>query len=451
MELKEIIRKINSLKKEYDQYLPLTPEIEGRIMQKFRLEWNFNSNHLEGNQLSYHETKALLLHGITSSSKPLQEYLEVEGHDDAIKYVEEVIAQERPLTEQFIRELHEMILQKPYQVAAQTQDGQPTKKWIKLGEYKTEPNHVLTKTGEMFYFASPEETPAKMGELIDWYRKQMEAKQHPLSLAAEFHYRFITIHPFDDGNGRLARILMNFVLMQMDMPPVIIRSEKKEDYFNVLRQADGGNLEAFYIYIGEQLLLSLGLAIKGAKGEPIEDPDDLDKQLQLLDQRIKNLDEEEIEIAKSNEIIDKILEEVALPLAKKIDSYLEPLKKWFTNYKVNWYHDGNGKYYDNIQKIALSQIFSDAHDRHPHRVGISFDFSGFKKSGTKPFQVATELRFEFLEYSYTIVQSQTNKVFRDALYHQLPLEDELKDIARETAKYIIEEVGYRIDNLKKDK
>ncbi|MEL7222281.1 MAG: Fic family protein, partial [Bacteroidota bacterium] len=278
------------LKKELDSLRPLKQEDELRIMQKFRLDWNYHSNHLEGNTLTYGETKALILFGITAQGKPLKDHFEVTGHDEAVKWVLEIVKEDRPITENFIRELHKLILKESYEVDAITPDGNPTKKRVNIGVYKSTPNHVQTRTGEIFRFATPEETPAKMNDLISWYKTKVEAENvNPILLAAEFHYRYIRIHPFDDGNGRTARILMNFILLQFGYPPVIIKTEDKENYFAALRQADAGMLEPFVEYIAENLNHSLALMIKGAKGESIEEPDDLDKEIALLEQKLKGV------------------------------------------------------------------------------------------------------------------------------------------------------------------
>ena len=215
LELSEILTKLR----------PLNQEQEAIIMQKFRLDWNYNSNNLEGNSLTFGETKALILFGITAQGKPLKDHMEITGHNEAINWVIDVVKGDYDLTENFIRELHTLLLKESYEVNAITPDGKPTKRTIKVGQYKTTPNHVQTKTGEIFRFATPEETPAKMHDLLEWYRaKSSEPDVNAIILAAEFHYRFIRIHPFDDGNGRTARILMNFILMKFGYPPVIIKT-----------------------------------------------------------------------------------------------------------------------------------------------------------------------------------------------------------------------------------
>lgn len=287
--LKSSIAKVKSLKKQLDALRPIAPEIERKIADKLRLDWNFHSNNLEGNQLTFGETKLLLLHGITASGKPLKDHFEITGHNEAIKLLEEIVKSQRSLTENFIREIHCLILKEPYEVDAITPDGKPSKKLIQIGSYKTTPNHVKTKTGEIFRFSEPYEVPAKMAELLEWLTKENEALElEPVSIAAIFHYKFIRIHPFDDGNGRLARILMNFILMKFALPPVVIKTQDKENYFAALQKADGGAIEDFIDYITKNLVSSLQIMISAAKGEEIEEDDDLDKKIALLKAEFKN-------------------------------------------------------------------------------------------------------------------------------------------------------------------
>ncbi|HKJ42835.1 MAG TPA: Fic family protein [Sunxiuqinia sp.] len=310
-------------KQQIDHLSPLSPEMEKRIMQKFRLDWNYNSTNIEGNSLTYGETKALILFGQTAQAKPLRDHLEMTGHDEAIKAIEEVVNQERLLSEKFIRELHQLILKEPYQVDGITADGQPAKKWVKVGQYKTSPNHVKTKTGEIFYFSTPEETLSKMSDLLQWYQeKQQSNDDHPIVFATEFHYRFVRIHPFDDGNGRLARLLMNFILMQKGYPPAIIKTEEKESHYNSLQQADSGQLEFFFDYVCKQVNQSLELMLKGAQGEEIDEPDDLDKKLQLLKKRLGEDTDSKVKVKRSPEAIKKVIEESIKPLLFALEKRL---------------------------------------------------------------------------------------------------------------------------------
>ena len=140
MELKQLLQQVDKIKTELDSLRPISSENMNRFTQKIRLEWNYHSNNIEGNRLTYGETKALILVGPTAQAKPLQDHLEVQGHDEAVKYLEEIIKQKRPLTENFIRELHTMVLKEPYEVDAITPDGKPTKRTISIGKYKSVPN-----------------------------------------------------------------------------------------------------------------------------------------------------------------------------------------------------------------------------------------------------------------------------------------------------------------------
>ena len=152
----EAIETANQLKDELDALRPLDKEANDRIMQKFRLDWNYHSNNLEGNSLTYGETKALLLFGITAQGKPLKDHFEITGHNEAINWVLDLVKEDTELSEYFIRQLHTLLLKESHYKEAVTDEGTPTRRWIEVGKYKTQPNHVITITGETFYFATPE-------------------------------------------------------------------------------------------------------------------------------------------------------------------------------------------------------------------------------------------------------------------------------------------------------
>jgi len=329
----EHVKNALELKLELDKLRPISKEREAKIMQKFRLDWNYHSNHLEGNSLTFGETRMLILHGITAQGKPLKDHFEITGHDEAIKWVEEIVKGDFPLTENFIRQLHVLLLKESYEVSAVTPDGKPTRRKIEVGKYKSSPNHVLTKTGETFYFATPEETPAKMNDLLLWYRKELESPDvNPIILAAEFHYKFVRIHPFDDGNGRVARVLMNFILMKFDYPPVIIKTEDKENYFSALRLADGDLIENFFEYIAKNLVRSLEIMIAGAKGEEIEEADDLDKKIALLKSEFK-AEKNEAAIIKTKQAVLAIFDDSFVRIYEKFISSCRKFDEFYLDKK----------------------------------------------------------------------------------------------------------------------
>lgn len=283
------IQEIDLLIDELHHLLPMKAEDKRLLDKKLRLEFNYNSNHLEGNTLTYGETELLLYFDKTTGNHDLREYEEMKAHDVAFNFVKDLAeSKEVPLTEAAIKNLNKILLVRPFWKDAVTADGQPTRRQIKVGDYKEYPNSVRLQNGEIFHYASPAETPVKMGELIAWFREEEEKKElHPVVLAALLHYRFVLIHPFDDGNGRISRLLMNYVLLRNDLPPVIIKSSDKKNYLFALNRADTGNLEAFVQYIADQLAWSLRLNIKAAKSESIEEVDDIDKEIELLKRSLK--------------------------------------------------------------------------------------------------------------------------------------------------------------------
>ena len=123
-----LFTEINRIKADLDTLRPLAPEQEQRVLQKFRLEWNYNSNAIEGNSLTLGETRSLLLHGLTAAGKPMRDHLDIKGHNEAVLWLEDFVRDERPLTEQFIRGMHEVLLGEAYYTPAQTATGQPTRK-----------------------------------------------------------------------------------------------------------------------------------------------------------------------------------------------------------------------------------------------------------------------------------------------------------------------------------
>ena len=263
---------LNSLHDEWQSLQPLKPEDEARLWQKLRLEWNYHSNHIEGNTLTYGETSLLLFHDRTTGNHIFREYLEMKAHDVAIGYVRQLAADpSRMITEADIRDLNQIILKEPFWKEAITPDGQPTRREITPGQYKTAPNHVRTATGEMFYFATVEDTPPKMRALAEWLHQALQSPAlHPVEIAAKLHHDFVIIHPFDDGNGRVARLLVNYILQRSGYLPIIVRTEDKAQYLTALGLADAGDLEPLTEYLSKATLVSLELGIRTARGQPID-------------------------------------------------------------------------------------------------------------------------------------------------------------------------------------
>lgn len=242
---------------------PLAAENENRLWQRLRIEWNYNSNHIEGNTLTYGETLLLLIHGRTRGEHLLREYEEMRGHDVAIELVRTLAREDRPLGEGDVRDLNRIVLKEGFWRVAQTPAGEPTRKWVEPGRYKTQPNHVLTTTGELFSFATREETPAQMAALVLWLRGELETPSLTLpALLARLHHEFIRIHPFDDGNGRVVRLLLNFVLLRLGLLPLVVKSRDRRRYLDTIASADAGDLTPLAEFFAAALRWSLQLGLE---------------------------------------------------------------------------------------------------------------------------------------------------------------------------------------------
>lgn len=190
--------------------------------------------------MTYGQTEILLLFGKVVGEADVHDVQEMTASNIGLRMMtEEAALKDIPLTQNFIRTLHKTLLREDYTVYRNLQGGLQTSYVIYAGRYKTIPNSVITRYGDRFEYASPEETPGLMADLIDWYNAE-EAKNElsPVELAALFHYRCIRIHPFEDGNGRIARLMVNYILARHDYPMIVVRSRNKSEYLEALHQAD---------------------------------------------------------------------------------------------------------------------------------------------------------------------------------------------------------------------
>lgn len=220
--------------------LPLSERDRERLNRKFTVDFNFNSNHIEGNTLTYGQTELLLLFGKVVGEAEMKDLEDMKASNVGLEMMQEqALIKEMPLTQNFIRQLHKVLLREDYTVYRELPGGLQTSYVIHAGRYKTRPNSVITRYGDRLEYASPEETPALMADLVNWYNdEEAKGRLSPVELAALFHYRYIRIHPFEDGNGRIARLIVNFILARHDYPMIVVRCRSKKDYLEALHQAD---------------------------------------------------------------------------------------------------------------------------------------------------------------------------------------------------------------------
>lgn len=443
--MESILNKVTHLSGILKTLLPIKEEYQQKLDKKFRLEFNYNSNHLEGNTLTYGETVLLLIFDETKGNHTLREYEEMKAHDVAFALIKEWAEdQEHPLTEAYIRNLNKVILVRPFWKDAITPDGQNTRRQIKVGDYKEYPNSVRLPNGEIFHYASPSDTPVRMGELMNWYRRQEEeATLHPVELAALFHYKFVCIHPFDDGNGRISRLLMNYVLLRNYLPPVIIKAADKRNYLQALHQADVGDIQAFINYITQQLLWSLEISIKAAKGENIDEPGDLDKKLLLLKKKMGGEPDVKGIQKKDSHAIRVIVENSIIPLAVAWENKLKEFDVFFFSREVVVMIDGHRVagndlgvlltnecsvyLYPNLDKNILIQSLSlSCNPRGIHKIKKEMSLNGGK------------IEVFFYDNTYEILFSGSETTI-NKLYHQ--------QLTSEEIDIIVDSVGTWLYNV----
>lgn len=353
--------KIATLYKEWQSLQPLKEEYQRRLDQKFMLEFNYNSNHIEGNTLTYGQTEMLLMFGKVVENADMKDLEEMKASNVGLKMVKEMaLDKEQPLTEYFIRTLHKTLLREDYTVYRQLSNGTNTSYIVHAGQYKTRLNSVITVTGEKFEYASTEETPALMTDLVQWYNEaETEGKLSPIEMAALFHYRYIRIHPFEDGNGRISRLLVNYILYRHGYPMIVVKSNDKNNYLTALNQcdvvvgpvpADGAHAELsqimpFVDYLSSCLERALSINIKAAKGESIEDKDDWRKNLKLKYRDKIN------KPAVTNDLETKVKADFS-ELLKYIDSELSEFYSVFTS--VGW--SPNVPDYFQLGSVSYSNI-----------------------------------------------------------------------------------------------
>lgn len=217
-------------------YRPLSPETLQSLKEYYRVGTTFTSNALEGNSLTESETKVIIEDGLTIEGKPLRDVYEAVGHAKAYDYMYE-LSHNEPLTEEVICNLHKLFYQQ--------MDSE------RAGQYRKVPVFI---SGSQYSVSPVAEIGKRMKQLVQWYNNN-EKKLHPVVLAAELHKRFVFIHPFIDGNGRMARLLMNLSLMRNDYNIAIIPAVTRAEYISALEQAhNDGNV--FVSFIADRVIMT---------------------------------------------------------------------------------------------------------------------------------------------------------------------------------------------------
>jgi len=239
-----IMKKISRV----NELRPLHPDLAQILSQDHRTRHTYHSNAIEGNTLTLQETKVVIEEGITIGGKSLEEHLEVVNNAHAYELIEELAKGITVINHITIQELHEIVTRGIL---------------LDAGKYRI---HNVQITGAVKRPPDFAKVPKKIDELL---KTIMRNNRNPIDMAAFLHHGFAAIHPFSDGNGRVARLLTNLFLLGRGFTPIILRKEDRRKYYSFLRKADSGDLGPFTNFIAKALEESLleFLSVMGGEDE----------------------------------------------------------------------------------------------------------------------------------------------------------------------------------------
>jgi len=210
----------------------LDADLKTGLREQLRVLWTHHSTALEGNSLTLGETFFVLSEGMTVGGKPLKDHLEVVGHARAVDLLTDGLVNEAPLGEAEVFALHEAV-----------QTRVVTDIFAPVGRWKVEPNGAtFYQDGRLRFndtYADPNDVPALMAgwlALVADRRGRASSPDEARAAYVDLHASFVRVHPFADGNGRLARLLANIPVMEAGYPPIIMPRERRVDYIAALAE-----------------------------------------------------------------------------------------------------------------------------------------------------------------------------------------------------------------------
>ncbi|MEA3355263.1 MAG: Fic family protein [Patescibacteria group bacterium] len=263
----DIYQRIKEKKAKLDNLRPLPKSLVSRLHDQIIIEWTYNSNGIEGTTLSLKETRLILEHGLTIKGKPLKEHFEAKNHKDAISFVEELVREKQfDVNQLLIRQIHQLVIK------------EIDDEWA--GKYREVEVEI---TGTKFVPPDSVVVPVKMRQFEKWLQDKNNQK-NLIDYASLAHFKLVDIHPFIDGNGRTARLLMNLILMNRGYPPTVILKNDRMKYYESLGEGHKGEWESFVNFIGRNVERSLTWYLEAVT--PSKDKKKQDKW-QLLSELVK--------------------------------------------------------------------------------------------------------------------------------------------------------------------
>jgi Fic family protein len=462
MELPELLQRIDELQARIVAAGPLSPEAKRKLDYRFRLDWNYHSNVMEGSQLTRQETRTIMMGNVTVEGKPIRDIVEMQGHDDVVLTLLGMARGELNLSEKRIKEIHKAIMH---------EDDPAKKDWP--GNWKKHPNHIYNFKEERFDFTPPEEVPEAMHRLLDRTKAALESIRrndkdapHPTVVAFDFQREYVTIHPFHDGNGRTARIFSNLLLLSFGYPPAIIKAEDQEKtaYNRLLAEVQvyGASPDLFNAFMAERLIRSQELVLEVLDGKDIDEMDDLDKRLQLIDAKLASVDpKDEIQRVRGAETTLFLLDEWGYDLLEQAI----PVAQKFNRYFLNTQHDislinagASIKFVDEASKFVVSQLSQSINAKKEFlergtELNLWLRFGSFRKAIRKPFgcnygitiKLEDTHQYEILIDAFHTNGGRYQKTLIKRFYHQLVTKGEQRDIVQQMGRQIADHIEHFVE------
>ncbi|HXB40681.1 MAG TPA: Fic family protein [Bacteroidia bacterium] len=463
--MQEKFTAINNLKSEFDGLLKSADEKRvSDTMQEVRLELNYTSNNIEGGTLTKEEIAQLTTDSPYNMNffpnRPRKDIYEMITHDKVVISLLSGEYNNERITENFIRGLHRELMYEPYDI----------KKRQSIGKWKKKPNEVINYRNEKMTFCPPEEVPKKMNELINWLDKYLLGKRtksdadlHPIVIAAEFHLKYVTIHPFYDGNGRTARLLMNIILDKFGLPPIIVAQEDKHEYHTALAHAQEyeQNPQAFHELLADLLTRSMQRTIGKIKGENMEEYDSLDKKIKL--HLIKYSHTSDLKEEKSKKTVQNTYKKSFKPLFQTLTSTFKKFKPLFRHIETSMTVDSYGNSNKTFDLTYLEDKFlpkpkpkskkdNDSREVPPERIGrfnVDFRLRGYIKAGRDAFDMYVSVHVDMHDFKYDMrFQNNQNKPPITRMYNEFLSDKEIKTIANDMGNELLKGIEANMERIK---
>lgn len=430
MDLLEKLSNIERLRQEIESHGELSEEILRKIEYKFRLECNYHSNRIEGGTLTKPETRSIMIGNITVENKPLKDIREMQGHDEMMKEIFKIGKGKARLSEKRIKEIHKSV------IVAETPEAEQ-----EIGQWKKVNNYIYTYKGERFDFTPKEEVPEAIHDLLNWLNagldkihQKTKGAPNPLLLAFEFHLRYVTIHPFSDGNGRTARLLSNLILVSLGYPPFwVSEGSEKEAYNKYLGdiQVYKGSPDLLYQFLSDLVERSLQITLSAINGKDIMDEHEWQKKLHLL--KINFTDEDHIKTTRSGESTIEVYNQSIKPTIARLVPDLVSFDDLFI-YKYQYIMTEN---YSNLIDKDLEQFNIFEQNLMPDTIQFKYALVGFKKSNENPFDLSLSLKWNFNEYFYELMlPTNENQSFIKKKYDVFYSEKEIAAIIKDCGEWL---------------